>query len=177
MTTASRIETRGREAAGATSKCGRLSPNGKDFVDDDYVVSFMGSRALHYYDRADATLGRVDANVWVSPLSDVGRYGTRSDVVIGTGKAPSVTVSFRKGEPIYGIAVPTDGVYMRQPTIFDAGRSENWLAGGYTAIRNGNTGKVNKVREFTIRGGNPVPKDSVFFEFLPNGSYRPIRRY
>ncbi|MFA7369718.1 MAG: hypothetical protein WC334_08755, partial [Kiritimatiellales bacterium] len=144
---------------------------------DDFVVSFMGKNGAKYYNSPSATLGAKGGTVWVSPLDDVAGISTRSGVVTGTGHAPGPLQSYLKGEPIYGIAVPKNSVSLRTPTITDAGVNRHFRLGGATGVEHNGVWKSSNIREFILDGGSPVPKGSVFFEFGPNGSWIPIRRY
>ena len=138
----------------------------------------MGKNGPRYYDNADATLGAPGRGVWVAPAGDVKQIQTRAGVVFGTGRAPGPTASYLGGESIYGIAVPRSSISLRLPSEVDQGANIHFRLGGFTGVQQKNGEWINSnVREFIIEGGMRMPKGSVFFEFMPNGTYRLIRRW
>ncbi len=138
----------------------------------------MGKNGPVYYNKADATLGRQGGSVWVAPLSDVQHVQNRAGVVFSTGRAPGPTTSYLKGEPIFGIAVPRSAISLRLPGAGDQGANVHFRLGGYTGVQQNNGLWINSgVREFVIEGGTKMPRGSIFFEFLPDGTYLLIRRW
>jgi RHS repeat-associated protein len=150
-----------------------------DVASEDYVVSFMGKNGRTYYDKAGATLGAQGGTVWVAPGNDIARVASRSDAVVATGLAPGPLASYLAGDPIYGIAVPRRAVDLRLPSAQSRGANRHFRFGGYVGAEHQATGtwSSSDVREYVIRGGDPVPKGSVFFQFNADGSWTPIRRF
>lgn len=154
-------------------------PTHADFVASagDYVVTFGGARMPGYVDSPSATLGGPGGTVWVMPLDDAGRLRSRADVVTQTGRAPGVTESLRTGAPMYGLAVPTNSLALRSARPTDAGANAHYREGGFTGVQRQDGWYQNPTREFIVDGGRPMPPGSAFFEFAPDGSWIPIRRF
>jgi hypothetical protein len=161
--------------------CTRINPAGNGFATlserKEFVVSIMGKNGLKYYNNDAATLGGKGGTVWVAPLDDYAALSTRVDVVTSAGHAPGVLRSYLKGEPMYGIAVPRDGLKLRLPTAADAGANVHWRPGGFTGVEHKGVWTSSGVREFVLDGGQQVPRGSVFFEINADGSLAPIRSY
>jgi hypothetical protein len=156
----------------------RLEPTHEENIaaSSERIISFGGPRTRLYNDRPDATLGGQGSPVWGMPLDDAARLRTRSDVVTQTGHAPGVTNAYVRGEPIYGVSVPTDQIDLRLPTALDGG-SNHWRPGAHTGVEHDGQWRQNPTYEFVTDGGKPMPSDSVLFEFNPDGSWTPIRRF
>ncbi len=143
----------------------------------DRVVTFGGSNMPRYVDRPDATLGGRGGTVWAMPIDDAAALRTRADGVTQTGRAPGVTNSFRTGEPMYGLSIPSEHVPLRHPTSMDAGANAHFRAGGYTGVSRRNGWYQNPTHEIVTDGGRPMPEGTVFFEFNPDGSWSQVRRW
>ena len=143
----------------------------------DYMVSFMGKNAQIYYDKTNATVGAKGGTVWVSPLEDIAYVSNRAGVVTASGHSPGPLSSYLKGDPIYGIAIPTKDLKLRISNLSDAGINRHWRPGSFTGVEYKGNWIANDVREFVLKGGNKMPVGSIFFEFNANGSWKIIRRW
>ncbi len=146
-------------------------------LSDEFVVSFMGKRAVEFYAKDGATLGVKGGTVWVAPLTDVQHVSSRGGIVTATGHAHGVLSSYLHGDAIYGIAVPRASVQLRFPTTSDAGINRHFRPGGITGVEHNGVWTSSNVRERVLDGGQDVPRGSVFFQLNPDGSWTPIRRF
>jgi hypothetical protein len=156
---------------------------------DDWGVAFFGPDNLRFYATESPTLGTRTSPFFHMTADDAARLRTPDDILRETGRAPSVereVLNPSADSPqIYGISFPRDDLGPRAPMPEDAGGWPHYLEGGHTAIRMddapGRPGTggflVNETREYVLDGGPRVPDGSVLFQVMPDGSWRPVRRF
>lgn len=143
--------------------------------DVDSVFTFFDTDIKDLYANGLApTLGRDGNPVFVMPRDDANLISSIEDAAVATGGAPRVMAAWRNGEDVFGIEIPVDGLNLRVPTAADAGGYEHFLEGGYTALNQDGLFTVNRIRELVVDGGSPVPRGTVLFQLLPDGSRIPI---
>lgn len=143
-------------------------------------VYFFGEDVLPYIDRPDATLGRTGDVHFFMPLEDATGIGTTAEAMRASGGAPSIAKAYVNETQGYGVSFPTEGLSTRIPTIEDSGGFEHFFGGGHTALRTAEPNGgflLNTTRELVVPGGAPIPEGSVLFEFGPNNSWTPLRRF
>jgi YD repeat-containing protein len=161
------------EVLGATSAAtaGRVTAYGVSFFDRD-----IADRIL-----TNPRLGRLNEPHFFMAVEDSATIRDAFDASRFSGRSPGTDRALIAGEPIYGLAFPTDGLGVRGPTSADAGGWAHYLEGGRTAVRTSlePTGGflVNPTREYIVPGGRPMPSGSVLFQLGSNGEWIIVNRW
>jgi hypothetical protein len=143
--------------------------------DVDNVVSFFDRTAAERYaDGTYSTLGAPGGQSWVMPLDDARRLTSYDDVVIASGKAPSVTQAWQSGEDIFGLVVPGDGLDLRVPAAHSPGATPDFVPGGYTGLKADGGHLVTTIREMVLPGGSNIPPGTVLVRVGRDGGLIPI---
>ncbi|MBT9605261.1 hypothetical protein [Microbacterium sp.] len=137
---------------------------------DGWMVAFFDdSAATNYYSGPTSTLGRSGRPFFVMPAEDAGIVKNAHDAARYTGMSPATQQAYTTGGEIQGIAFPSDGIPVRQPTAADAMGWPHYLEGGHTAVlgEGPNAGYLmNPTREYVIPGGTGVMNGAFRFHLM-----------
>ncbi len=119
---------------------------------------------------ASPTLGRQGGVSFVMPMDDADLISSLEDAVVATGHAPSASNALKDGAGIFGIEAPAASLDLRAPTRLDAANYLHYTEGGYTATNVDGLYMLNRIREMVVDGGTAMPKGSILFHLMPDGS-------
>jgi RHS repeat-associated protein len=153
-------------------------------IGHDRGVYFFDEVILPYIDKGSTILGRTGDPHFFMSIADAEKIHTHGDAARQSGMAPSVVRAYINRRPIYGVSFPVAGLSPRVPMPADARGWPHYLEGGRTAVAlpgsapNTVGGYLrNSTQEYVVSGGAAMPKGSVLFELMPDGSWRVIRRF
>jgi hypothetical protein len=176
-----------RPSIGAAAPVGSpLSPAELQLmIDNGYHTSVFGDQIAPLYDRAGATLGGPNSDVWAMPAEDATKISSVSQAARETGMAKTVLDAYLNGADVYAVHFPVEPSALRRPTLSDSGgwphffEDPNNLGAtyGHTAVNTGHGSYLlNETRETLVQGGRDVPSGSVLTR-LQDGSWVVVRRY